>query len=117
MWAYGTLMHMCMLACRAPLLFAALLQRAGVRAELLPLLAEPAAAALQGLSISARTQRPHLAKPFLQVRLACQQVLQTVRDELVNQRIFGLLLRRNRFSCALAHMCFLRPTHVRLFLQ
>ncbi|KAK9867939.1 hypothetical protein WJX84_006608 [Apatococcus fuscideae] len=52
---------------RAPHLFAALLRRAGVAADLLPLLAEPAGAALQGLSILARSQRPHLAKPFLQV--------------------------------------------------
>ena len=46
------------LCCRAPALFAALLRRAGVAPALLPLLAEPARAAIQGLSILARRRHP-----------------------------------------------------------
>ncbi|KAK9808680.1 hypothetical protein WJX72_001826 [[Myrmecia] bisecta] len=51
---------------RAPHLFAALLRKAGVAPSLLPLLAEPARAAFQGLSILARRKRPRHTAAFLQ---------------------------------------------------
>ena len=54
-----------MLFCRAPALFAALLRRAGVAPALLPLLAEPARAAIQGLSILARRRHPEQTAAFL----------------------------------------------------
>ena len=54
-------------ACRAPYLFAAVLQQAGAGQELLPLLADPATAAFQGLSITARHNRAFHIHPFLQV--------------------------------------------------
>ena len=53
--------------CRAPLMFAALLRRAGANAQLLPLLSEPASAAVRGLSITARRARPAATVAFLQV--------------------------------------------------
>lgn len=53
--------------CRAPHLFAAVLQQAGAGQELLPLLADPARAAFQGLSITARHNRAFHIHPFLQV--------------------------------------------------
>ena len=52
-------------ACRAPALFAALLRRAGVAPALLPLLAEPARAAVQGLGILARRRHPGHTAAFL----------------------------------------------------
>lgn len=52
---------------RAPHLLAALLGRGSVAPQLLPLLAEPAARALRGLSITARHAHPSAAAPFLQV--------------------------------------------------
>ena len=54
-----------MLCCRAPALFAALLRRAGVAPALLPLLAEPARAAIQGLGILARRRHPEQTAAFL----------------------------------------------------
>ena len=53
--------------CRAPQLLAALLRKAGANAQLLPLLSEPASAAVRGLSITARHARPAAIVPFLQV--------------------------------------------------
>ena len=50
---------------RAPFLFAALLRRAGVAPALLPLLAEPARAAVHGLAITARRKRPAHTAAFL----------------------------------------------------
>ena len=50
---------------RAPFLFAALLRRAGVAPALLPLLAEPARAAVRGLAITARWKRPAHTAAFL----------------------------------------------------
>ncbi|KAK9820989.1 hypothetical protein WJX81_002818 [Elliptochloris bilobata] len=50
---------------RAPFLFAALLRRAGVAPALLPLLAEPARAAVRGLAITARRKRPAHTAAFL----------------------------------------------------
>ena len=50
---------------RAPYLFAGLLLRAGVAPALLPLLAEPARAAVQGLAITARRKRPAHIAAFL----------------------------------------------------
>ncbi|KAL3144083.1 hypothetical protein ABBQ32_003877 [Trebouxia sp. C0010 RCD-2024] len=52
---------------RAPHLFAAVLQQAGAGQQLLPLLADPARAAFQGLSITARHNRAFHTHPFLQV--------------------------------------------------
>ncbi|KAK9788844.1 hypothetical protein WJX73_002626 [Symbiochloris irregularis] len=52
---------------RAPALFAALLSMAGVPAALLPLLAEPARAAMRGLAISTRHRRPQHTASFLRV--------------------------------------------------
>lgn len=52
---------------RAPQLFAALLRKAGAAPALLPLLAEPAGAAVQGLSIIARHKNPQYMTAFLQV--------------------------------------------------
>ena len=54
------------LACRAPYLFAAVLQQTGAGPQLLPLLADPARAAFQGLSITARHNRAFHTYPFLQ---------------------------------------------------
>ena len=54
-------------ACRAPYLFAAVLQQTGAGPQLLPLLADPARAAFQGLSIIARHNRVFHVYPFLQV--------------------------------------------------
>lgn len=54
-------------SCRAPQLFAALLRKAGASAQLLPLLAEPASAAVRGLSITARRARPTASAAFLKV--------------------------------------------------
>lgn len=51
--------------CRAPALFAALLRRAGVAPALLPLLAEPAQAAVQSLGILARRRHPGHTAAFL----------------------------------------------------
>ena len=48
-------------------MFAALLRRAGANAQLLPLLSEPASAAVRGLSIAARRARPAATVAFLQV--------------------------------------------------
>ena len=53
------------MACRAPALFAALLHRAGVAPALLPLLAEPARAAIQGLGILGRRGHPGHTAAFL----------------------------------------------------
>jgi hypothetical protein len=53
---------------RAPHMLAALLRKARCGPELLPLLAEPARAALQGLSILARRKQPQYTSSFLQVR-------------------------------------------------
>ncbi len=53
------------LACRAPHLFAGLLRCAGVAPALLPLLAEPARAAVAGLAITARRKRPAHNAAFL----------------------------------------------------
>ena len=53
--------------CRAPHLFAAVLQQAGAGPHLLPLLADPARAAFQGLSITARHNTAFHVYPFLQV--------------------------------------------------
>ncbi|CAL5218647.1 g350 [Coccomyxa viridis] len=50
---------------RAPALFAALLRRAGVAPALLPLLVEPARAAVQGLGILARRRHPGHSAAFL----------------------------------------------------
>ena len=50
---------------RAPALFAALLRRAGVAPALLPLLAEPAQAAVQSLGILARRRHPGHTAAFL----------------------------------------------------
>ena len=47
------------------MLFAALLRRAGVAPTLLPLLAEPARAAVQGLGILARRRHPGHTAAFL----------------------------------------------------
>jgi hypothetical protein len=64
---------------RAPQMLAALLRKAGAGPELLPLLAEPARAALQGLSILARCKQPQYTIAFLQVgawgpcQLLCQR--------------------------------------------
>ncbi|KAL0037252.1 hypothetical protein WJX79_008456 [Trebouxia sp. C0005] len=52
---------------RAPYLFAAVLQQAGAGPQLLPLLADPARAAFQGLSITARHNAAFHVYPFLQV--------------------------------------------------
>ncbi|KAL0049229.1 hypothetical protein WJX82_009193 [Trebouxia sp. C0006] len=52
---------------RAPYLFAAVLQQAGAGPQLLPLLADPARAAFQGLSITARHNAALHVYPFLQV--------------------------------------------------
>ncbi|DBA77508.1 hypothetical protein WJX77_009976 [Trebouxia sp. C0004] len=52
---------------RAPYLFAAVLQQAGAGPQLLPLLADPARAAFQGLSITARHNTAFHVHPFLQV--------------------------------------------------
>lgn len=60
----------CML-CRAPYLFAAVLQQAGAGREVLPLLSDPARAAFQGLSITARHNRAFHTHPFLQVGPLC----------------------------------------------
>lgn len=65
---------------RAPLLLAAVLGRGGVAPGLLPLLAEPASAALGGLSITARRARPAAAAPFLQagtysMMMMCMQLV------------------------------------------
>lgn len=57
----GPLVH----ACRAPALFAALLQRAGAAPALLPLLAEPARSAVQGLGILGRRAHPGHTAAFL----------------------------------------------------
>lgn len=54
---------------RAPQLFTALLQQAGVAPELLPLLAEPARGAVGGLGILARRQQPQHVLAFLQALL------------------------------------------------
>ena len=54
-----------MLCCRAPALFAVLLRRAGVAPALLPLLAEPTRAAIQGLGILARRRHPEQTAAFL----------------------------------------------------
>ncbi|KAL4440079.1 hypothetical protein ABPG75_003080 [Micractinium tetrahymenae] len=51
---------------RAPQLFSALLQQAGVAPELLPLLVEPARSAIQGVGILARRQQPQHVLAFLQ---------------------------------------------------
>ncbi|KAK9915923.1 hypothetical protein WJX75_006066 [Coccomyxa subellipsoidea] len=57
---------------RAPYLFAGLLLRAGVAPALLPLLAEPARAAVQGLAITARRKRPaHIAAFLAALREIC----------------------------------------------
>lgn len=57
---------------RAPYLFAGLLRRAGVAPALLPLLAEPARAAVQGLAITARRKRPaHIAAFLAALREIC----------------------------------------------
>jgi hypothetical protein len=53
---------------RAPQLLAAVLDRSGCDAGLLPLLAEAAAAALRGLSVTARRAHPSASAPFLQVQ-------------------------------------------------
>ena len=53
---------------RAPQLLAAVLGRSGCGGELLPLLAEAAAAALRSLSVAARRAHPSASAPFLQVR-------------------------------------------------
>lgn len=58
-----------MFDCRAPYLFAAVLQQAGAGQELVPLLADPARAAFQGLSITARHNRAFHIHPFLQVKI------------------------------------------------
>ena len=50
---------------RAPHLFAALLREGGVAPGLVPLLAEPARQALQGISILARKKRPEHVFPFV----------------------------------------------------
>ncbi len=61
-----------LLACRAPHLFAGLLRRAGVAPALLPLLAEPARAAVQGLAVTARRKRPaHIAAFLAALREIC----------------------------------------------
>ena len=52
---------------RAPALFATLLGRSGVPAALLPLLSEPARAAVRGLGITNRHRRPQHAASFLRV--------------------------------------------------
>ena len=57
--------------CRAPHLFAAVLQQAGAGREVLPLLSDPARAAFQGLSITARHNRAFHTYPFLQVPFYC----------------------------------------------
>ena len=53
------------MACRAPALFAAMLRRAGVAPALLPLLAEPARATIQGLGILGRRGHPEHTAAFL----------------------------------------------------
>ena len=58
-----------MLLRRAPQLFAALLRKAGASSQLLPLLAEPASAAVRGLSITARRAHPKASAAFLKVRI------------------------------------------------
>ena len=67
--------------CRAPYLFAAVLQQAGAGQEVLPLLSDPARAAFQGLSITARHNRAFHTYPFLQVRppSSCETVALLVR--------------------------------------
>ena len=50
---------------RAPFLFAVLLRKSGVAPGLLPLLAEPARAAVHGLAITARRRRPTHIAAFL----------------------------------------------------
>jgi hypothetical protein len=55
--------------CRAPHLLAALLGSGTIAPQLLPLLAEPAARALRGLSITARRAQPSTAVPFLEACL------------------------------------------------
>lgn len=52
---------------RAPALFAALLGRSGVPTALLPLLSEPARAAVRGLAISSRHKHPQHTAAFLRV--------------------------------------------------
>lgn len=47
---------------------AALLRKSRAADRLLPLLAEPAASALQGVSILARHGRPHYVLAYLQVK-------------------------------------------------
>lgn len=64
--------------CRAPYLFAAVLQQAGAGQELLPLLADPARAAFQGLSITARHNRAFHIHPFLQVMTVANFSLQSL---------------------------------------
>ncbi|GAB4823772.1 hypothetical protein N2152v2_010818 [Parachlorella kessleri] len=58
---------------RAPQLLAVLMHKAGVAPELLPLLAEPARAAVQGVSILARRKRPEHVLAFL---LALREIMQ-----------------------------------------
>ena len=59
---------------RAPQLLAALLRKAGASAQLLPLLSEPASAAVRGLSITARHAQPAATVAFLQVGELCLPV-------------------------------------------
>ena len=61
----------CVIAYRAPYLFAAVLQQTGAGPQLLPLLADPARAAFQGLSITARHNRAFHIYPFLQASVTC----------------------------------------------
>ena len=63
---------------RAPYLFAAVLQQAGAGQQLLPLLADPARAAFQGLSITARHNRAFHIYPFIQVETFIKPAAQFV---------------------------------------
>lgn len=70
---------------RAPQLFAAVLQNAGVAPELLPMLAEPAQRALKGLSIVARHKAPGNVVPYIAAMLEIAQGSQRVVQEALQQ--------------------------------
>ena len=107
----GTAVSASLADCRAPYLFAAVLQQAGAGQELLPLLADPARAAFQGLSITARHHRAFHIHPFLQVKttltawnsasVSCSRLCRTAH------RAAGPLFTRegSNLLCMLVHSC------------
>lgn len=80
---------------RAPQLFATLLRQSGVAPGLLPLLAEPARQALQGVSIIARRRRPEHVLPFvLCIREIAKGAGVVAAEALADHETFAAVLER-----------------------